>query len=303
MSTYPMERIRGQEASLRLAVVQMEVSLGEKAVNIQKTLQFIDDAAAHGVNLIVFPELCNTGYVFNSRQELAALAEPIPEGETVQAWWAKAADKNIYIVAGIAERQGASYYNSAVLVGPQGCLGLYRKAHLFDEEKLFFEPGDLGFPVFNLPFGNVGMLICYDIRFAEPPRILMLQGADLICAPTNWVALPPNVHPWDEHGYCLANYITIAQAAINQVFVACADRVGSERGIRFLGASIIAGQSGWPLAGPASPDKEELLYAEVNLSDARRAKIINSLNDTLRDRRIDLYDRMLGYTLHKPFPF
>jgi len=291
----PQDRIPGQEARTKVAAIQMNPAFGEPKVNLARTCDLIDEAAARGAEIIVLPELCVSGYVFNTRREVAALSEPIPQGPSVTAWSDLAQRRGIYIVGGVCEREGENYYNSAALVGPRGHIGTYRKTHLFFEEKMFFEPGNLGFPVFRLPMGNIGVLICYDLRFPEPARILTLKGVDLICSPTNWVAMF-NTRLWDDSGFCMANYIVMGSAAVNQVFFACADRVGVERGVQFLGASTITGPSGWPIAGPGSKDQEEIILAEINLSDARRAKAKNEFNHTLADRRIDLYDHMLGYS-------
>ncbi len=272
----------------------MEPRIGEKEENVNKTCRFIDEVAKSGSKLIVLPELCNTGYVFNTREEASELAEPIPDGPTTANWTEKAREHGIYLVAGIAERAESKLFNSAVLIGPRGVIGTYRKLHLWYREKLFFHAGDLGFPLFNLPFGRLGMLICYDLWFSEAARILTLQGADIICSPTNWV--PSSKPLYDEAGRCMANYLAIATANSNAIYIACADRIGVERGQPFEGRSIIVGPSGRTLAGPASKDREEILTAEVNLADSRRLKIKSPMNDLFEDRRTDIYERMLGYT-------
>jgi len=287
------ERVRGNESLVKVAVVQFEPRLGEKDRNLKRIGEFVGTAADEGAGLVVLPELCSTGYVFNSQAELAAVAEPVPDGETVRALERLASPRGrgrhgLYIVAGLAEVDGHSYYNSAVLVGPKGYVGTYRKAHLWYEEKLFFEPGDTGFPVFQTPLGRIGLLVCYDIWFPEAVRHLVIQGADLIAVPTNWV-VATNGQTWDERGYAMANYVVMAQSNMNQVFMACADRIGAERGAEFPGCSIVTGPSGWPLAGPAGRDTEEIIYADVNLVKSRWAKSYNDLSHALHDRRTDIY--------------
>lgn len=278
------------ESSLRVACVQMQPVIGETATNVTRTLSFIERAAADGAGLVVLPELCSTGYVFATREEAARLAEDIPAGPTTQAWMAAAARHDITIVAGIAERSGDSLFNSAVVIGPNGLLGTYRKNHLWGAENLFFERGDLGVPVFRIPAGRIAVAICYDIWFPEIFRLAALQGADLLCVPTNWVPMPSQ--PGDM--MVMANVLAMAGAHSNSMFVACADRVGVERGQPFLGNSIIVSHAGWPLAGPASADAEEIVCADLNLSDARRKRTLNDFNQLLRDRRTDLYGEMLG---------
>lgn len=278
------------ESLVRIACVQMEPVVGEKPANLAKTLSLIERAAGMGANLIVLPELANSGYVFTTREEAFALAEPVPGGPTTTAWAEAAAKHDVYIVAGIAERAGEVLYNSAVLVGPDGHIGTFRKVHLWAAENLFFEPGDLGFPVYRTRLGRIGMAICYDGWFPETFRLCALQGADIVCVPTNWVPIPGQ----DPKREAMANILVMAAAHANSLFIACADRIGTERGQPFEGQSLIVGHSGWPVAGPASRDKEEIVLAEVNLSDARRGRNWNDFNQVLRDRRSDVYDEMLG---------
>jgi len=196
----------------------------------------------------------------------------------------------LHIVAGINESEGEALYNSAVVIGPHGHVGTFRKVHLWNEENLFFEPGNLGFPVFKTPIGRIGTFICYDGWFPESYRLCALQGADIICIPTNWVPIPGQ----DKDREAMANILVMAAAHSNSVFVAAADRVGTERAQPFVGQSLIASYTGWPIAGPASADKEEIIYAEANLADARRKRNWNEYNQVLRDRRSDVYDEMLG---------
>ncbi|HLI11711.1 MAG TPA: nitrilase family protein [Alphaproteobacteria bacterium] len=286
MSTAP----QAMESKIRVACLQMEPRIGEKRDNIAHSLAMIDEAAAAGANLVVLPELCSSGYVFATRNEAFELAEPVPDGEATRAWMDAAARHGLHIVAGIAERCGAALFNSAVVVGPQGFIGTYRKNHLWGAENLFFEPGDLGVPVFHTAIGRIAAAICYDIWFPEIFRLAALQGADILCVPTNWVPMPEQ--PATQ--LVMANILAMSGAHSNAMFVAAADRIGEERGQRFIGRSLIVGHTGWPVAGPASADREEILIAEVNLSDARRRRHWTDFNHVLRDRRTDLYAEMLG---------
>ena len=194
------------------------------------------------------------------------------------------------MVAGISEREGNALYNSSVLIGPEGFIGRFRKAHLWNKENLFFEPGNVGFPVFKTPIGRIGMFICYDGWFPESYRLCALQGADIICIPTNWVPIPGQ----DENREAMANILVMAAAHTNSVYVAAADRVGVERGQPFLGQSLIASYTGWPIGGPASSNQEEIIYAKVDLAEARAKRNWNEFNQVLRDRRTDTYGEMLG---------
>jgi predicted amidohydrolase len=278
------------EAPLTVACVQMEPHIGDKDGNVRRSVVLIEKAAAAGAELVVLPELCNTGYVFQSRAEARALAEEVPAGPTSAPWMEIAARRKLHIVAGITERDGDRLYNAAVVIGPDGFIGRYRKVHLWADEALYFTPGDLGFPVFDTPLGRIGCHICYDCWFPESFRLAALQGAEIMCVPTNWVPIPGQ----DPKREAMANILVMAAAHSNSIFVAAADRVGTERGQPFIGQSLIVSHTGWPVAGPASATDEEVIVATINLADARRKRNWNAFNQVLRDRRTDVYDEMLG---------
>jgi N-carbamoylputrescine amidase len=275
----------GRESLVTIASIQMAPRVGEKSRNVARSIELIERAAAGGAQVAVLPELCNSGYVFESRDEAFALAETIDDGETIRAWAMLAARLRITLVAGFAEREGDRLYNSAAVISPQGVLGRYRKLHLWCDEQLFFEHGNLGVPVFHTPYGRIACAICYDIWFPEVFRAAALEGADLLCVPTNWVPMPAQ----PEGLPVMANMLAMGGAHANGLVVAAADRVGTERGQPFLGRSIIVDSHGWPAAGPASATEEEVLLATVNLADARRNRQLNAFNHVLRDRRTDLY--------------
>ncbi|WAT02289.1 nitrilase family protein [Rouxiella chamberiensis] len=273
------------EAPVTVACLQTEPVFGETAGNVAATITLIEQAAAKGANLLVLPELCNTGYVFASRAEAFALAENIPEGPSCRAWMACAARLNLYLVAGITERDGESLYNSAVIIGPEGYIGRYRKVHLWGDEALYFEPGNLGFPVFKTRIGTLGCQICYDCWFPESFRMAALQGAEIVCVPTNWVPIPGQ----DPQREAMANILVMAASHSNSLFIAAADRVGVEREQPFIGQSLITSYTGWPVAGPANDTSPEIIMAMVNLADAKRHRNWNDFNQVLRDRRPDVY--------------
>lgn len=283
------------EAVVTVACLQMEPIFGETARNVQAAVALIEQAAARGANLMVLPELCNTGYVFASRAEAFALAETLPDGPSCRSWIDCARRLGVYIVAGITEREDALLYNSAAIIGPEGFIGRYRKVHLWGDEAIFFTPGNLSFPVFHTRIGTLGCHICYDCWFPESFRLAALQGAEIVCVPTNWVPIPGQ----DPNREAMANIICMAAAHTNSVFVAAADRVGVERNQPFIGQSLIVSYTGWPAAGPASATASEIVMATVNLADAKRHRNWNAFNQVLRDRRTDVYDRMLG-SAHEP---
>jgi N-carbamoylputrescine amidase len=269
---------------LQVSCIQFEPTFGDVAGNVARSCALIRDAAASGSKLIVLPELANTGYVFETLEEARKFAEPAPGGASARAWSELAEELGVYLVAGVAERDGDTLYNAALIAGPQGFIGVYRKAHLWNRENLFFAKGNLGFPVFDTPIGKIGVAICYDGWFPETFRQLALKGAEIVCVPTNWVPMPDQ--PADEAA--MANVLHRAAAHSNGIFIACADRIGVERGQPFEGQSLIVGPRGWTLAGPASRDAPETLTALVDLSAAGR-KELNAFNSLLRDRRADVY--------------
>jgi N-carbamoylputrescine amidase len=287
---------------VRVAVVQFEPQVGvenlkSNALAVELRLTAAADA---GAGLIVLPELATTGYVFETREEAYAHAEPVPDGPTVESFARIAAARNVYIVGCVPERDGVTLYDTAVLVGPDGFIGKYRKTHLWNTEKLWFTPGDEGFAVYDTKIGRIGLLVCWDIWFPETARIVAQMGADIICIPTGWVWTPPPLY--DASGVCMAAYLTMTAAHANNVFIATADRTGQERGAGFMGNSLIAGTNGWPIDRIAGPDEDTIIYADVDLTASRTAPIWNQLNDLHRDRRTDLYDQMLGYTGRAPLP-
>lgn len=290
MSTLQVTDLEMNFPSVTVAALQMEPRIGHKAANLELSLRLIDEAASAGARIVVLPELASSGYVFRSREEAFELAEQVPQGASTQAWQDIARQRGIYVIAGVAERVGHKLYNSAVMVGPDGYVGTYRKLHLWGDEHLYFEAGDLDLPVFHTPFGRLGMIICYDGWFPEVYRLLALQGADIVCMPTNWVPMPGQ----GDSAMLMANTLAMANAHSNSLNIICANRIGTERGQHFVGNSIIVGADGWPMGAPGSADREQILYAGINLKASRQSRHLTTFNTVLRDRRTDLYDPMLG---------
>jgi predicted amidohydrolase len=234
--------------------------------------------SAMDADLIVLPELFSTGYQFISKEETMELSEEIPMGYTTQRLIALSKEFSVYLVAGIAERDGDNCYNSAVLTGPEGFIGVYRKTHLFFEEKLWFRPGDTGFRVWKTPIGAIGIMVCFDWFFPESSRTLALMGAEIIAHPAN-IVLP----------FCPDAMVT--RCLENRVFAVTANRVGTEhRGahqLTFIGRSEIVSPQGSILCR-ASDDQEETATAEIDLALARD-KDLNPSNNFFKDRRPEFY--------------
>jgi predicted amidohydrolase len=258
--------------SINAGFIQFQPILGEPETNISKLSVLLKQASV--ANLIVIPELANSGYNFESKKQANELAEEISKSVFVEFLIAEARKNNSFIVSGINESDNDKLYNSSVLVGPKGLVGKYRKIHLFLNEFDFFERGDIGLPVFDIGFCKIGMLICFDWIFPEVWRILALKGAEIICHPSNLV-LPYAQQAVPVHGM------------INRTFNITANRYGTERDITFSGKSIISGPFGKTLI-TASPDKDEVLIAEIDLSLARN-KMITSRNHAINDRMPEEY--------------
>jgi predicted amidohydrolase len=267
-----------------IAAAQFGPVLGDVEANRDAAARAVREAAAAGAALVVLPELSDSGYVFTGPDEARGLATPAADSPTLRQWQKLAAAAGGTIVGGFCELgDDGLLYNSAALVDASGTRAVYRKAHLWDREKLIFTPGTGAPPVVDLPYGRVAVMICYDLEFPEWARLAALDGADLIAAPVNWPAAP---YPAGERP---AEVIKAqADASVNGVYVVVADRCGRERGVDWISGSVIVGPDGYPLAGPVLADRAEVLVADCDLA-ATRDKRINSRNDLLGDRRPDLY--------------
>jgi predicted amidohydrolase len=259
----------------RIGFFQFEPEHRNPSLNIERVRQALSYASA---DLIVLPELCTSGYMFSSRTELADFAEKVPEGLTCQVLARVSRERNMSIVFGIAESGPAGTSNSAVLVTPSGGVHVYRKTHLFMDEKNLFERGENAFVAFDAPGCRVGLLICFDYFFPEPARRLALDGALVVCHPANLVL-------------DYAQSMTPTRAAENRVFWVLANRTGTERlggrEMAFTGSSQIVDPTGKVLYR-AKSDTEELVVVEVDLERAVDKRVTPN-NDVFRDRRTDLY--------------
>ena len=251
----------------------MEPRVGESEANRERVRTAV--LAAPEADLLVLPELANSGYHFESQGQSAQLAEPV-DGPFVALLRELARARNLTLVSGLAERDGSTLYNSAVLVRPDGSTELYRKLHLFLNEKDHFAPGNLGLPVFQVGAARIGLLICFDWQFPEAWRTLALRGADIVCHPSNLV-LPG-----------LAQRAIPVHALLNRVYVVTANRIGTESGLTFTGRSILVGPRGELLA-EAPETSEETRVVEIDPFLARD-KSVTPRNDLLDDRRPEHYD-------------
>jgi 5-aminopentanamidase len=266
---------------VRVAVHQLAPVVGDLEGNRARARAAIEAAADAGARIVVLPELASSGYVFRDAGEAAELAEPA-DGPTVAGWAELAAALDLVVVGGFAEDAGR-LYNSAAVVDASGLRAVYRKVHLWDRESLVFTPGDAPPAVVDTPHGRIGAIVCYDLEFPEWVRLAALEGAELLCVPTNW---PREPRPHGERPMEVLR--TMVAAATNRMAIAACDRCGDERGVTWVAGSAIAGADGWLLAGPPPRAEPFLLTADVDLA-ASRDKALGPRNDALADRRPALY--------------
>jgi predicted amidohydrolase len=279
---------------MKIAAVQMDVTLGEVDRNLQAIEDRLREAVSNGTKLVVFPECAVSGYCFESLDEALPFAQPIP-GPATERLSTICAELDAFAVFGMLEQDGDRLFNAAVLTGPSGVIGSYRKTHLpFLGIDQHVDYGDRPFDVHRAGNVNVGMNICYDSAFPEASRCLTLLGADLIALPTNW---PPGAE-------CVASHALNTRAMENAVYFAAANRVGEERGFRFIGLSRICGPDGSTLAASEN-DSETILYADIDPERSRNKRVVREIGrhaiDRLADRRPDLYGPLTeAHSLERP---
>ena len=269
---------------MKVGYLQFKPELGKPKRNLEKVSDLI---SKENFDLLVLPELANSGYLFGEREELRHVSENPDTGKFCNMLKRISKEKDAYIVSGfcesVKEDNREIYFNSSILVYPNGEFRVYRKTHLFYDECDFFEPGNTGFwvyEIFNKKFGfvKIGMMICYDWIYPEAARSLALRGADIICHPSNLV-MP----------YCQAAMFT--RALENRVYTITANRVGKdingEKSLEFTGESVILNPKGEYLAR-GSKDKEEITFIKIN-PELSRDKHINEKNDLFAERRDHFY--------------
>ena len=269
----------------RVAVQQLVPALGDLEANRALAPAAVREAADAGAQVVVLPELVTSGYVFESAAEAAAAAIP-SDHEILAEWAAEAARHGLVIAAGFAEAgDDGKTYNSAALLDASGLRAVYRKLHLWDGEKRLFEPGSAAPPVVETPVGKVSVMVCYDLEFPELTRSVALRGTQLLCVPTNWPLMerPEGERPAEA-------VVAMGTARVNRMAIACADRLGVERGVPWTGGSSIVGADGWVAA---ETREVGMIVADVDL-EAALDKKLTELADAFGDRRPDLYASFEG---------
>jgi len=262
----------------KVGFYQFAPEFGAISANLSKVVTALSGANA---DIIVLPELAFTGYYFQDRNELATLAEDPATSPTLSALVQLCRENSFHLVTGFAEKSGDKIFNSALLINGEGILQTYRKLHLFNTEAEYFDPGDRPLQISEINGIQVGLMVCYDWAFPEVARSLALQGADLICHPSNLVL------PWCQQAM-------LTRCMENGIFAVTTNRTGSDvrpRGIlNFTGQSQIAGPKG-ALTHQASTTKEALFITTLDLAQARDKKV-TPLSDLLSDRRPEFYSRL-----------
>ncbi|MHC4660706.1 MAG: nitrilase-related carbon-nitrogen hydrolase [Planctomycetota bacterium] len=261
---------------MRVGFLQFNPVFGDKQANIDRLKEMLQGVRA---DLLVLPELCLSGYQFRDRRELQKYAEPVPGGESVDAFAEMARTIGGTIVAGVAELDDRNTFNSSVLVTPEGLAAKYRKIHLFDREKEIFASGNDGFAVHKAGDANVGMMVCFDWIFPESARTLALMGADIIAHPANLV-LP----------YCQT--ATPGYAIVNRIYIITSNRTGLEARIEgepltFTGQSQIVDPQGKIIAR-ADETEDNVKIVEIDIEKAR-LKQVTKRNHIFTDRRPQFY--------------
>ncbi len=265
---------------MKIGFLQFKPKLKDVETNIKiirKNLEGLEK-----IDLIVLPELANSGYTFINKEELEICAETIPRGPFSSTLIDIAEKKNAYIVSGICEKESNRFYNSAITIGPDGYIATYRKMHLFDREKLFFTAGNNRFEPIDIGKAKIGVIICFDWIFPEATRILALKGADIIAHSANLVL------PYSQTAM-------LSRSIENKVFTITANRIGTEKNgaveIGFTGQSQITSPK-MEVLQKAEKDTEEVKIVEIDVNEAKN-KWLNTRNNLFKDRRIDFYKELI----------
>jgi len=267
---------------IKLAAAQIDPKLKQNSENLEKILSATREAARNQAELVVFPECSLAGYVYSSRDEAMPFAETVP-GPSTEKVASLCQELKVYVVFGLLEKEDDKLYNAAAFLGPEGLIGNYRKNHLpYLGIDRFVDAGDKPFRVYKTPIGNIGLFICYDIVFPESARVMTLMGADILAHPTNF----------PEGANRITNYVLNSRSLENNIHLVSTNRTGSELGYSFCGLSKIISAPGDTIA-LASPDKEEIIYGEVSLGEARQKRTVYIPGewevDRIGDRRPELY--------------
>lgn len=263
---------------MHVGFYQFRPLFGKVNHNVHKVISALKNVSA---DIIVLPELPFTGYYFQSRAEVEIMSEEIKSSRIIDGLTSLCRERDFYIVTGFAEKELDRCFNSAVLIGPSGVIHTYRKLHLFNEEKNWFEPGDIPLQIHQVREAKIGIMVCFDWIFPEVSRILTIQGADIVCHPSNLVL-----------DYCQS--AMISRCIENNIFAITANRYGNDKRpqgeLRFTGKSQIVAPKG-KLLNRAPSQRERLYITEIDV-DLARDKNITPRNNIIKDRRLEFYAKL-----------
>lgn len=283
--------IESASRAVRIALIQGR-DYGSATANLHSTQERIREAAEAGARIVCTQELFNLPYFCREQDpELFDLAEPVP-GPTTESLCALAADLGVVVIASLFERRTAGiYHNTAAVIDADGSyLGKYRKMHIPQdpgfEEKFYFTPGDLDYPVWTTRFGKIAVLICWDQWYPEAARLAALGGAEILFYPTAIGWLPEEKADLGAAQHNAWETVQRGHAVANGCYVAAINRTGSEGATEFWGQSFVSDFYGQILAR-ASVAEDEILYADCDLKALEATRRIWPF---FRDRRIDSFD-------------
>ena len=263
----------------KVATINCEPIIYRKKENLKKEYALVEEAAKNGAKLIALPEMATTGYCWYNRTEIEPFVEEVP-GKTTDLFWKLAQKYDCYIVVGMAEKdqETNAYYNSAVLIGPNGIIGTHRKTHGYISEPKWAKQGDLDHMVYETPIGNIGMLICMDIHFIETARLEGLRNADVIVHISNWLAEKTPAPYWINRAY------------ENGCYLLESNRIGLERTVEFSGGSCLINPDG--TIQDYADNTEKIIYGIVDIKKAREKKFENGMHKFL-SRKPEQYMEIL----------
>jgi len=272
---------------VHLAAAQVLVDVEAPITSAEAATSAIERAVAEGAEIIVLPELANSGYLFTSMREVQESATTL-DGPLISQWSKIAKSNAVVIVAGINLFEAGKYWNASVIIDESGLRGWYAKAHLFGDEPKFFTPGDRPPLVVETSKGRVATMICYDIEFTEWVRLAMLAGAQLLALPTNWPIIGQT-----ETSPPMEVVRVQAAASQNKMVIVAADRCGRERGQEWVSASAITSDEGVvvAIADRTQNERTQIIHATLDLPTDTA---ITAQNDVRKDRRPALYSSILN---------
>lgn len=265
-----------------VACCQVDLDVDKPQESWGRVIAACEQAARDGADLIVAPELANSGYVFRSPAEAEQLSTAVP-GEVSDQLVEISGRYDTVIVCGINENGGKHLYSSALVADHGRLAGVYRKTHLWDSEHNFFRAANDPPLVVETSIARLGVAVCYDVEFPETVRLAVEQGAELLAVPVNWPVLPRPRGVWP-----IEMAKVMAHACEYQIPIAIADRCGEERGVQWIGGSFIVDRTGYPVAMPQleEPSVAKIVTAQLKLSSDKQLSLFNN---ALTDRRVDIY--------------